>query len=121
MCNLDVIDRSVLDSLRELQDEDQRDIVAELAELFAADGAARLVALKQAIEDADAGRLEREAHALKSSCANLGAKQMSLLCLKLEMLGRAGVVKGTAALLSQLCGEFDRARHALEAEISSPV
>lgn len=48
-----------------------------------------------------------EAHALKSSCLNLGAEQLGSLLLQLEKLGNSGSLSGVDALYEQVRNEFD--------------
>ena len=117
----EAIDRTTLETLREFQDTGEPDIVAELIEIFLQDTPPRLAAIREALHRADAGEIASAAHALKGSSANLGALQMSALCLKIETLGRAGTVEGADSLLADLEAEFLRVRDALSVEMSSAV
>jgi CheY-like chemotaxis protein/HPt (histidine-containing phosphotransfer) domain-containing protein len=118
---VDAIDQSVLDSLRELENEEDPDLVASLVVLFFRDTLERLGSMRRAIDSADAEALEGIAHSLKSSSANLGALPMSLLCGDLEVKGRTGALEGAAEVLARIEKEFGRARLILEAELSSRV
>ena len=62
----------MLASLRELQEEGEPDILDELIELFLTDVPPQLVSLKVAVEAGDAHSVERIAHTLKGSSANMG-------------------------------------------------
>ncbi len=108
------IDRSALDILRELQDKDDPNLVGDLIKLFVGTTPDRLSKMKSAITGANANELALCAHSLKSSSANLGARQMRELCDKLENLGNAGTCAGAPALFSQLEKEFERARTELQ-------
>ncbi|MEW6211328.1 MAG: response regulator, partial [Acidobacteriota bacterium] len=118
---MEVLDRSILETLRGLQSEGEPDILTELTEMFFQDTPSRLAALSEAIDRAEAQNIALAAHALKGSSAHLGAMRMSALCLKLETLGRTGIVAGTDALLAQLEAEFLRVREALAVEMSSAI
>ncbi len=114
----DLLDRTVLAGLRELQEEGDPDIVAELAEVFFEDAEVRLADLGEALERADAGSIERSTHALKGSSANLGATGMARICAKLQEAGASGDLVGAAELLGQLEEEFGRVRPALEDQVT---
>jgi len=112
------IDRMVLAGLRDLQEEGEPDLVGQLIALFFADAAPRLDALREAAARGDAATLLREAHALKGSCASLGARAMTALCAELETLARAGDLTGVPAVLAGLVVEDDRVRAALTTELA---
>jgi two-component system, sensor histidine kinase and response regulator len=65
----DLLDRSVLASLRELQQEGEPDILTELVEIFFEDVPPHLMILRKAVKDGNASLIEQEAHDLKGSCA----------------------------------------------------
>ena len=69
----------MLAGLRELQEAGAPDLLEELIELFLADVPPQLVALRKAAEADDAQSVERIAHTLKGSCANMGAVRMETL------------------------------------------
>ncbi|MGB3681619.1 MAG: PAS domain S-box protein [Rubrobacteraceae bacterium] len=112
-----VLDPDVLESLRGLQEPGEPDILAELAELFLEDATAQIGALREAVETGDAQAILRLAHALKGSSGNMGAKETSRICARLEELGRLENTNSAGDLLDQLEIEFDAARTALEALI----
>lgn len=113
----DVIDWQHLEGLRELQQEGEEDILGELIDLFVADAPERLSALAAAVEGGDANGVRSEAHALKGSCANLGAIQMAQACAEIEARARDNDIREAPRLLSELNTEFDRARAALSTEV----
>ncbi len=114
----DPLDKSVLSGLRDLQEEGEPDILAELTELFIKDMPTQLKALREAIEGGDAPSVRRVTHTLKGSCGNMGAKKMAAICAELQELGGAGDLSRAPELLGQLQEEFARVRTALEAEIA---
>ena len=112
------LDQSVLASLRELQDEGDPDIVAEVGGLFLKHSPDKVKAILQAVEKGDAKSLQLAAHSLKSSSAYIGAMRLSSLAKDLEMMGRSGTLEGARNLAKRLQEEFDLATKALQAEMA---
>ncbi len=111
------IDPSALTELRELQNEDEPDLLYELVATFLDDAQPRLATLRDAVNGDDAQIIEKEAHALKGSCANFGANAMERICERLQIAGRSGDLADAFELLARLEGEFERVRQALTAEL----
>lgn len=112
-----VLDQSVLASLRELQDEGDPDIVEEVGGLFIKHSPEKVKAILEAAEKDDAKGLQIAAHSLKSSSAYIGAMRLSALAKELEMMGRSGSLEGAREGAHKLQEEFDLAVKAVEAEI----
>ena len=110
------IDRTVLASLRELQDVGDPDIIDEVGGLFVEHSPERINAILQAVEDRDAKGLQVAAHSLKSSSAYVGAMRLSDMSKELEMMGRANVMDGAKEKAERLKAEYTRVRTALDAE-----
>jgi len=115
-----VIDRRRIAQLRELQDAQLPNLVADIAELFLADSPRHLETLAEAIRSGDHARLESAAHRYLSGIENLGARRMRTHCMELERLGRAGTVAGAEQVLEQLKREFALAREPLAAIAAKP-
>jgi two-component system, sensor histidine kinase and response regulator len=113
----DPLDRSVLAGLRELQEECEPDLLEDLIELFLADVPPQLVALRKAAEADDAHSVERIAHTLIGSCANMGALGMETLCTELQEMGRSEDLRAAPGLISRLEEEFGRVRAVFEEEL----
>ena len=111
------LDRSVLDSLRELQDDGDPDIVAEVGGLFLEHSPQKVAAILQAVEIRDANGLRTAAHSLKSSSAYVGAMRLSEISRELEMMGRSQVLDGAEEKAERLNREYKRVMMELEAEI----
>ncbi len=111
------IDRSVLASLRELQEEGEPDIVAEVGGLFVKHAPEKISAIVQAVEKGDAKGLQIAAHSLKSSSAYVGAMHLSAMSKELEQMGRSGALEGAKEKTKRLKAEYERAMIALENEI----
>ena len=112
------LDRGVLVGLRELQEEGEPDLLEELIELFLADVPPQLVALRKAVDAGDAHSVERIAHTLKGSSANIGAVRMQALCTELEEIGRSEELRAAPGLISRLEEEFGRVRAVFVEELS---
>ena len=116
-----MIDRSVLASLRELQDEGDPNIIAEVGGLFIKHSQDKVNAIMQSVERGDAKGLQIAAHSLKSSSAYVGAMRLSALAKELELMGRSNSMEGTRELAQRLKTEFMLVMTALEAEIKQEV
>jgi CheY-like chemotaxis protein len=115
---VDVLDHEVLRGLRELQGEEEPDLLVELVEDFFEDAASRLKELREAVNKGKAAAIERSAHALKGSSGSLGARRMAEICSELQELGATGDITRIPALLECLEGEFERVRPALKTQIA---
>jgi len=107
------LDSDALDMLNECDPDGT--LLPELVELFAGETPKRLGALRRAFGAQDAAALMQEAHALKSGCAQLGARQMAEHCQRLEIQGRIGALEGAGPLLDELEAEFEAVVEALRA------
>ncbi len=108
------LDHAVIESLRELQQAGEPDLLSELVELFLEDVPLRLTALREATAQGDSSSVAKIAHALKGSCANMGARRVVNLCTGLEKVGKSGDLSHVPEVLCQLEEELVRARDALE-------
>jgi HPt (histidine-containing phosphotransfer) domain-containing protein len=113
----EVIDQSVLASLKELQEEGEPDILEEVGGLFLKHAPEKISAIEKAAADKDAKALQVSAHSLKSSSAYVGAMRLSAMSKELEMMGRSGVLDGATERSESLKAEFLRVKTALESEI----
>ncbi len=110
------IDTSVLDQYRDLQDEGDADIVTELIDTFFNDLPERVSGIRDAVKAGNATELEREAHNLKGSSANLGAGPLSVICYELEKRGRDSQMADVADVVEYLESEVSRVRIYLESQ-----
>ena len=111
------LDRSVLASLRELQDDGDPDIIAEVGGLFLEHSPQKIAAILKAVENGDAKGLQTAAHSLKSSSAYVGAMRLSELSRELEMKGRSQVMDGAEEKAERLNREYKQVMMELDAEI----
>ncbi|MCA9773165.1 MAG: response regulator, partial [Myxococcales bacterium] len=90
------------------------ELLRELAELFLDEAAELLVSLRDAVDAGDAERVERAAHALKGSAANIGACGVRAAALRLEEIGRGGNLDGAAEALVTVEAAYSDLRPRLE-------
>ena len=111
-----VLDPIMLANLRKLEVISGKPILAQLLASFAARTPRRLTALHNAIVARDGVMLRQEAHSLRGSSANLGARRMARLCGDLEMLSQTDDLTAAASILAHIEAEYACVRVALEQE-----
>jgi HPt (histidine-containing phosphotransfer) domain-containing protein len=109
----DLIDASVIQGLRELGGEEDPGLLVELIDLYLADAPQRMSEIRQALSTCDWKLLERAAHTLKSSSANIGALELSSICKELEAKARACDEQVCAALCERSGQQLVRVESAL--------
>jgi HPt (histidine-containing phosphotransfer) domain-containing protein len=106
-----------LDNIRALQEEGKEDLLKKVIMIFLNDSPERLRELRKAVNSGDAPSVNRIAHTIKSSCANLGALNLSSLFKAMEALSRNNSIEQAPDLLSQIETEFKAVEAALRAEL----
>ncbi|MGA9773737.1 MAG: response regulator [Blastocatellia bacterium] len=114
-----VIDREVINNLRNLTKASCPEFLSELIDMFIKDSPTRIDRMKEALAMDDSRALAVAAHTLKGSSGQVGARRMHALCDIVEDRSRAGHMHGTAALVLTLEEEFRRVCCALELEKKS--
>ena len=99
--------------LRRIGVEDRADMW-ELIGIFLDDSHRRIDELTHATEQSQIEQVQRLAHALKSSCAYLGADELRVLCEEIESAAMKGMATQAAQLQKALPRVFHRLRLALE-------
>jgi len=99
---------AVLESL-----EGDSELLREIAGIFLAQFPKQMEKVRQAVSDRDPQLLERSAHALKGTAANLLARGVVEAASKLEEIGRAGTVAGGSQALDSLEAELGKLQLAL--------
>jgi len=115
--NEPVLDRQTLNAIRDLQSPGEEDLLVKLVGLFVDLLPAQLLALRLAIGDNNASRVEEVAHKLKSSSGNLGATKMSDLCSQLVDLAESGNLELAPPVYEKIMSEAEKVRTALSAEV----
>jgi HPt (histidine-containing phosphotransfer) domain-containing protein len=73
-------------------------LLGKMVALFRENGPQRMEEIERGLEEGDASRVERGAHALKSSAGNLGAERLRRLCQLVEDAGEGRRVDDARAL-----------------------
>jgi HPt (histidine-containing phosphotransfer) domain-containing protein len=110
-----VLDQSVIATLKELGGAEEPGLFVELVDLFLEDAQVHLQALEKALATGDLKLLERTAHTLKSSSANVGALRFSRVCLDIELRSRAAQREGLPELVARAGERYGEACQALRA------
>jgi CheY-like chemotaxis protein len=110
------IDVKALDNIRTLQRPGAADLLERVITLYL-DNAPRLVqSMREAIAAGDGDALQRAAHTLKSSSANLGALELAGLCKEMEVQARAGRLADPEQWIGRIEREYTRVCAALPRE-----
>ncbi|WP_339121789.1 hybrid sensor histidine kinase/response regulator [Pseudonocardia sp. D17] len=99
-----LLDSTVLDGLVASFGDDGPGLVAELVAEFSANTPVLLSDLQDGVAAADAERVRRAAHTLKSNTAMFGARDLSARCAALEEHAAHGDLEGTAAQVDEITG-----------------
>ena len=106
-----IIDPAALDRLEEWGGAD---LTRQMVRLFLESAPERIAEIRTC-EENDPGDLpERGGHSLKSSAANVGAREVRRLAGEIEEHAANGNLEAVRALLPAIEDAFDRARQALE-------
>ncbi len=93
------------DGLQRVQDD--KELLLELFEIFTEDFEIKRQTLRQSLETKNLVDFRMMAHALKGATANISAKQMNIICVELDHMGKEGVLEGAGALVDRLEAAFD--------------
>lgn len=104
-----IIDESILESYRALQEDGQPDVVTEFIDVFLEDLPTRLSRLEQSVANDSATEIRSAAHALKGSSGSVGATALSAVCGQLEALARTGGTTDARDLHTRILAEVERA------------
>lgn len=107
------IDEEVIQGLRDLGGDDEPELLLELIGIFLEDAPLRMKDITEGLAHDDLARIERGAHTLKSSSANIGALGLSDLCRRIVECARAS----RPAELPELCAASVRALEAAATEL----
>lgn len=116
-----IINNAQLESLRELNEPGEDDIVTELIDIFLAQSPEILNNLEIEVANKNADKVEKLAHKLKGSCANLGAEKLQKLCETLEDLGRSKDLEPQQDILTKIQESYKEACQILNTEWRRPA
>jgi PAS domain S-box-containing protein len=95
--------------------EGDRELLDEIVRIFAGQCPKTMTEIRNAIRAADLTSLERAAHSLKGSAANLGATAVMRSAEELEACGRAKDLPGARIRFQELGSALEKLLHELEA------
>ncbi len=110
------LDVHVLDSIRDLQMEDEPDILSDIVERYFETSRKSIEAIENAVHRDDPVTVYQEAHSLKSSSVTLGAVRLGELCSQLEAMGRGSAKGDIPELFARLRIEYEKFKVALHEE-----
>lgn len=119
-----VVDTTTLERIRAITAGKKRlpgetDPVSDLISLFLEDASSRIQAIRSAIASEDRKALRMIAHALRGSCAGIGARAMTCITADIEKTAEADPMDVASALVDSLESEYRRTCVVLE-EIRTP-
>jgi HPt (histidine-containing phosphotransfer) domain-containing protein len=107
--SVDLLDMTVLEELRVLDEPDLR----ELVELYVGDVVSQLGHIRAALETDDAAAISAAAHRIKGASLSIGAARMATLSSDVETAAKDGALDPVAELVSSLEADLDPTRAAL--------
>jgi two-component system sensor histidine kinase/response regulator len=99
---------------------DDRELFAQMVDLFRAECAQMLSAIRQSVASGDAAALARSAHALNGSVGNFGLTESLDSARALERMGREGVFVGASERFTMLEHQVARLERDLAAFVAAP-
>lgn len=99
------LDESALNRLRDMGGDE---LVTQLLEMYAATARGRAADGLAALDRGDLAAAERAFHSLKSSSANIGAREARALCAALVSHARASEEAAMRQVYPDLAAELDR-------------
>jgi len=108
-----VVDETVLDSYRMLQEDGEPDVVTEFIDTFLEDMPSRIARIRAAVLAKVPGEIKSASHALKGAAAAVGAVRLAQVCGELEHKGRDAILNGIDELGAQVDREAAQAREIL--------
>ena len=112
-----VLDPKPLENIRSLQGDRADDLVARVIQLYFESAPKLMESMNAATEENDWPSLQRAAHTLKSSSANVGAVALANLCKELEMGARNGYIENIGAILADIDEAYVRVAQTLQSEM----
>lgn len=91
--------------------DDSPEFEIELLQIFINDSQGHLDGLRQAVEQQDFDKIERHAHHIKGSSANVGAMVMQIAAAKLEHLAVAKHAEPMPPLVAQIVASLQQIQH----------
>ncbi|MFT5699088.1 MAG: two-component system sensor histidine kinase/response regulator [Desulforhopalus sp.] len=112
-----LFDRMVLDQIRELQMDDDPDLVSEVLSMYFQDTDVIMERLLVALSESDIKTVKSNAHTLKSSSANVGAMALSRKAKALEDGCEDNSPEKNGNIIRSIRDDYARTKNALEKEL----
>ena len=110
-----ILDSEAIDNLRALGDEMEDDtFLKEVIDTYLDDTPKRLAEIDECLAAGDSAKLNRAAHSIKGSSANLGATQVIEVARRIEEKSKESL-DNLEADIAQLKANFDQVKTALAA------
>ena len=109
-----VLDRAVLDMLRQLTPPGEPDVLKEVLTLFLSEFPPRLEKLRNAQAAGNIQEVQRAAHSMKGSAGNIGARALFDACKEIEEASKAGEVSRVNGQLDALAAEFGKVKNEID-------
>jgi CheY-like chemotaxis protein/HPt (histidine-containing phosphotransfer) domain-containing protein len=111
------LDYSILDGIRELQGEDEPDVLSELIGIYQVNSFTLISRVRQAMNEHNYADLRKNIHSLKGSSGTLGARRLSDYCNEvLGLIDKNAPFNLLEEWLPRLEGEHARVCQALQAQ-----
>lgn len=115
MTDPSILDAEAIQNLRSLGDEMEDDsFLKEVVEIYLTDTPKRIAEIRESLAAADATKLNRAAHSIKGSSANLGATKVISTAKRIEEKSKTSLDNLTDDI-AELEAVFAEAKTALEA------
>ncbi|MCB2184547.1 MAG: response regulator [Desulfobulbaceae bacterium] len=110
----DHFDFSMLDDLNRLKGPNKKGVLGQIITIYLDNCPGLLADVHRAVQEKNPGNLQKAAHTLKSSNAQIGAVRLASLCNQLEEMGKNDKLDTAADLLADLDNEHKRVVAILE-------
>ena len=97
-----LLNQEVLESLESLGEEDGEPFINQIIKMYLNEAPNNLAKIKNAIEAKDSNLLRLEAHTLKGSSENIGAKEVSALSFEIEKKGKENDLDNVEGIYAEL-------------------
>jgi DNA-binding response OmpR family regulator/HPt (histidine-containing phosphotransfer) domain-containing protein len=107
------VDQEIVNQILERKIPGGYELFSQLVDIFVPESLKRVNQILIYHSDRNTAELAAEAHALKSSCGNLGLKRMAEICQKIDAFADAGDLVSVTPLLTDLRMAFAQTKTAL--------
>ena len=114
----ELLDTLVLERIRTLQRPGRPPVLKRVIRAYLESAPLLMEGIRTAVADGDTEALGDQAHSLKSSSANLGARELSGLCRQLETAGRENRLEDAEILMARFDSSHRKTLEALKKEFA---